>query len=57
MQRDGETERRQIGGFVRQAPQLLQTLRATGSTDGLRNAIVDLHAINALLSPTAGPKP
>jgi 2-methylisocitrate lyase-like PEP mutase family enzyme len=46
-----------LGGFARQAPQLLAGLRAAGSTDSLQDAIVDLHAINALLSPNAGPKP
>ena len=42
-----------LGGFVRQAPGLLAGLRATGSTDSLGDAIVDLHAINALLSPAS----
>jgi 2-methylisocitrate lyase-like PEP mutase family enzyme len=45
-----------LGGFVRQAPTLLETLRRDGSTDALGDAIVDLHAINAFLSdPTGSP--
>lgn len=44
-----------LGGFARQAPVLLDTLRRTGSTDGVRDSIADLHAINALLK--SGPTP
>ncbi len=39
-----------LHGFVRQAPALLTALAATGSTDGLRDQIADLHEINALLT-------
>jgi 2-methylisocitrate lyase-like PEP mutase family enzyme len=39
-----------LHGFIRQAPKLLQSLRATGSTSQLRSDIADLHEFNALLT-------
>jgi 2-methylisocitrate lyase-like PEP mutase family enzyme len=42
-----------LHGFIRQAPKLLQSLRATGSTSQLRSDIADLHEFNALLTRDA----
>lgn len=39
-----------LHGFVRQAPALLAELARSGSTDGLRDQIANLHDINALLT-------
>jgi 2-methylisocitrate lyase-like PEP mutase family enzyme len=38
-----------LHGFIRQAPALLEALKASGTTDGLRGSIADLPAFNALL--------